>query len=204
MRLATSLGSLLALSLLACIARADTLDQFSFVSAGLNIEFTLPASVSGSDAVLGGNQYTFNPAPGSLNGVPSTVSAHLIFPGACSSCDTLFLGVTPDDPALGTVATYEFGLPNLYDLTFPGPDSVMLAFLPGTYSSEYIVHAFYDIEPATITVTPQTTAATPEPPSLTLVALATLLSLGVATRGLRRAPSIILHSEGALASRQPR
>ncbi len=176
MRCATSLFLLLALASVACTAHADAIDQFSITSAGLDIEFPLAPSVTAENSLLVG-QYAAPTAPGTVNGGPSTIDARFIFPGACSACDIIFVSTTPLDRNAGTGGLYEIGLPDLYEYTAVDQNDVTLSFIPGSYPSDYIVHPYYDVVSAAITVTAENTAVTPEPPTLTLAALAVLVSL---------------------------
>lgn len=178
MRLFATLPLLLAS--LAMPAHADSFDHFSVVGNGQDFEFSLSATSTGPDTNFS-RQYSFGQVSGTLNGTAQNIYASIIFPTA--------QGVGADTFTVGTTGTYtELALPSMYDLSFtttaPFVGTGTLTFLPGRYTSFVVAPTVAPYLTYSITVTPQGSAVTPEPPTFVLLMTATLITF-VLTRTKR-------------------
>ena len=153
-------------------AHADTIDDFVLTGNGESVTFSLPGTTEGYILHAHFNSF-FESAPGTIDGSPVTLGALFYV--------SFFAGLQPGTPALGISSTPLTSFPSdLYGFIaytfnevpaqFPNPSdegTVYFTFVPGTYElkdSPYTPGLAY-----TLTITPQTPAATPEPASLTLL-----------------------------------
>ncbi len=181
MRAVASFLLLLASCLLPASALGDAMDQISVIGGGQDIEFALPAATTVPDALFGGS-YRFPSVPGTVNEAPTTVSAYFIFPGFCAVCDTIQLTTINGND----YNSLSLGLPNLYAITSPDLYDVTLSLLPGSYAS---VDTYpFGSSSYTIDISPQASANTPEPPTLLLLATATLGLVALPLRRRRLCP----------------
>jgi hypothetical protein len=150
-------------------ARADAIDDFVITGNGLDITFSLPASPPGNESTCPSGIIT-SCLPGSEtafylsalvtdNGV-TTLQA-LAFP-------TIFFGGGLEIGATRYYSNYVLFTPNAATPTFT----------PGTYS----VNTLGSFGSDTLTITPETTATTPEPSTLGLLGTGVIGLIGLVRR----------------------
>jgi len=166
------LASALTLSL---TAHADTIDDFVLTGNGETLTFSLPAT-GVYTLHLHFNNFLAS-GPGTINGAPGTVGATFYVP---------YFEIVPNAPALQINSNPQSNTPNLYGsipyswfvvpAQFPTPQdegTFNVTFVPGTYQlqtgTNFLDHPFTPPLQFTLTITPETPAATPEPASLTLL-----------------------------------
>jgi hypothetical protein len=175
-------------SALTLTAHADTIDDFVLTGDGQTVTFSLPAT---GVYTLHLHFDSFSPSgPGTINGVPATVDPTFYVP---------YFEIVPQAPALSIVSNPQSNIPNLYGsipyswfvvpAEFPTPQdegTFNVTFVPGTYQLQtgttFFDHPFTPPLPFTLTITPETSAATPEPASLTLLATGTFGIISLAAR----------------------
>jgi hypothetical protein len=154
-------------------AHADTIDDFVLTGNGESVTFSLPATTEGYILHAHFNSF-FESAPGTIDGSPVTLGALFYV--------SFFAGGLPGTPALGISSTPLTSFPaDLYGFIaytfnevpaqFPNPSdegTVYFTFVPGTY--ELKDSAFTPGLAYTLTITPETPTATPEPSTLLLFA----------------------------------
>jgi PEP-CTERM motif len=169
-------------------AHADTIDDFVLTGNGETVTFSLPAT----------GVYTLHlhfdsfsaSGPGIIDGAPGTVGATFY---------VQYFEAVPQAPALTINSNPQSNIPNLYGsipyswfvvpAQFPTPQdegTFNVTFVPGTYQLQNTGLFFQPPTPLqfTLTITPETsTAATPEPASLTLLATG---ALGITAFAARR------------------
>lgn len=156
---------LLALALVPRPAHADPMDQITFVGDGDTIQFLVPASTTGPDDLINSD---FNPvvSDATVNGVPGDVGVGIVYNIICGICPGILLNANSQ--------IYTLYLPDLYQLTYPSSTTETFTFVPGTYdTAEEAINVYGDV-PFTITIAPEAATATPEPPSLWLLATGVL------------------------------
>lgn len=172
-------------------AHADAIDDFVLTGSGQTISYSLPATSSFPDYSL--FNFFNESAPTTIDGVSSgVVTGSYYVIGAFFP--TLVLDVTD---AVGTPGLNLYG-PKFFSVDYvpasnPLPylqDDVVPTFTPGTYTLQDYGSPFNPLSspiPYTLTITSETaTAATPEPPSLTLLATGALGLIGLAAIKRRR------------------
>jgi hypothetical protein len=137
------------------------MDNFTIIGGGATIDFSLPASTTGEFEIPFG-QDNFGQVSGTVNGLNELIAVNFITGTGCAECQTILLGYDS--------TSWTIGLPPLYELTPAGAMGETLTFIPGTYTTGGYSQPF-DTVPFEIQVT-SATAATPEPPTLSLSALA--------------------------------
>jgi hypothetical protein len=173
-------------------AHADTIDDFKLTGGGQTITFSLPAT---GVYTLHEHFNSFGAnGPGTIDGTPVTIGATFYV-----------LNVNPGDPALGLFSIPLLPLPDelwgsisynwfIVPAEFPNPSdegTFNVTFIPGTYQLQN--SSPYHLPPPvlfdyTLTITPETTASTPEPASLTLLATGALGIISIAARRRRARP----------------
>ncbi|HWW97039.1 MAG TPA: PEP-CTERM sorting domain-containing protein [Edaphobacter sp.] len=177
--------------LLPLTAHADTVDDFTLVGQGHTITYSLPATSAFPD-FFHFNSFTES-APTTIDGVSGYVeSGQYFFPGL--NTPRLLIGVPSSVFGVGFL---EFSGPVFFTATTepasnPPPDfqdDVVPTFTPGIYTLQSLGPALQPFSPPvfyTLTITPETsTASTPEPASLTLLATGALGIMSVATKRKR-------------------
>ncbi|MEO6815610.1 MAG: PEP-CTERM sorting domain-containing protein [Edaphobacter sp.] len=189
------LASVLSLPL---AAHADAIDDFVLTGGGQTITYSLPATSSYPDFDL--FNFFRETAPTTVNGVSVGVVQSLYYVTAFNPfAPTLILDVADaaGNPGLNLYGPQFFSI-DYVPATNPYPywqDDVVPTFIPGTYSLQDVSfpNPLGPTQPAipyTLTITQETpTAATPEPPSLALLATGALALLGLAALKRRR-PSL--------------
>jgi PEP-CTERM motif len=169
-------------------AHADTIDDFVLTGNGETVTFSLPAT---GVYTLHLHFDSFSPSgPGTINGAPATLDPTFY---------VQYFEIVPQAPALSIVSNPQSNIPNLYGsipyswfvmpAPFPTPQdegTFNVTFVPGTYQLQN-TGLFFPPPPTplqfTLTITPETsTAATPEPASLTLLATGALGIISLAAR----------------------
>jgi PEP-CTERM motif len=174
-----TLALLASASTLPLAAHADTIDDFVLTGNGETITFSLPAT----------GVYTLHlhfdsfsaSGPGTIDGAPGTVGGTFYVP---------YFEIVQGAPNLQIGSNPPSNIPNLYGsipyswfvvpAPFPTPSNegtFNVTFVPGTYQLTNTTPSFPAPIPLqfTLTITPETsTAATPEPASLTLLATGAL------------------------------
>jgi hypothetical protein len=169
-------------------AHADTIDDFVLTGNGETVTFSLPAT----------GVYTLHlhfdsfsaSGTGIIDGAPGIVGATFY---------VQYFEAVPQAPALTINSNPQSNIPNLYGsipyswfvvpAQFPTPQdegTFNVTFVPGTYQLQNTGLFFQPPTPLqfTLTITPETsTAATPEPASLTLLATG---ALGITAFAARR------------------
>jgi hypothetical protein len=169
-------------------AHADTIDDFVLTGNGETVTFSLPAT--GVYTFHGHFDSFFTSAPGTINGAPVTLDPTFY---------VQYFENVPQAPALSIFSKPPSNIPNLYGsiaytwsivpAQFPNPQdegTLYITFVPGTYQLQ-TTGFFPPFNPPldfSLTITPETsTAATPEPASLTLLATG---ALGITSLAARR------------------
>jgi hypothetical protein len=161
----------LLLFVLAPPAHADPMDDFSIIGGGATIDFSLPASTTQACLTCIGSsndQFNFGSVTGTVNNISQPIGLNFVIGSGCAECGTVLLSYPstswtiylPDPTSL-------YGI--TYSGTFPNQD-VTLTFIPGDYMTNGYNQSF-DFAQFEVKVTPEA-AATPEPPTLYLSALA--------------------------------
>jgi len=188
------LASVLALPL---AAHADAIDDFVLTGGGQTIAYSLPATSSYPDFDL--FNFFRETAPTTVNGVSVGVVQSLYYPAVFDPfAPTLIIDV-PD--AAGNPGLNLYG-PQFFSIDSVPADNpppylqldIVATFIPGTYTLQDVGSPFNFPTtpiPYTLTITQETaTAATPEPPSLALLATGAFGLIGLAAIERRRiAPS---------------
>jgi hypothetical protein len=169
-------------------AHADTVDDFTLVGQGHTITYSLPATSAFPD-FLHFNSFTES-APTTVDGVSGYVeSGQYFFPSL--NTPRLLIGVPSSVFGIGFL---EFSGPVFFTSTTepasnPPPDfqdDVVPTFTPGLYTLQSLGPALQPFSPPvfyTLTITPETsTASTPEPSSLALLATGALGLISLAAR----------------------
>ena len=169
-------------------AHADTIDDFTLVGQGHTITYALPATSAFPD-FFHFNSFTES-APTTIDGVSGSVeSGQYFFPGL--NTPRLLIDVPASVFGVGFL---EFSGPVFFTSTTepasnPPPDfqdDVVPTFTPGIYTLQSLGSALQPFSPPvfyTLTITQETsTAPTPEPASLTLLATGALGIISVAAR----------------------
>jgi hypothetical protein len=169
-------------------AHADTLDDFTLTGQGHTITYSLPATSAFPD-FSHFNSFSES-ASTTVDGVSGFVeSGQYFIPGP--NTPRLLIGVPSSVFGIGFL---EFSGPVFFTFTTepasnPPPDfqdDVVATFTPGTYTLESLGSALQPFSPPvfyTLTIAPETsTAPTPEPASLTLLATGALGILSLANR----------------------
>jgi hypothetical protein len=168
-------------------AHADTIDDFVLTGNGDTVTFSLPAT---GVYTLHEHFDSFSASgPGTIDGAPATVDATFY---------VQYFESVPQAPALSIFSSPQSNIPNLYGsipyswyvvlAQFPNPQdegTLYITFVPGTYQLQ-TTGFFPPFTPPLdfgLTITPDaSTAATPEPASITLLATGALGVLSVAAR----------------------
>jgi PEP-CTERM motif len=176
-------------------AHADTIDDFVLTGNGETVTFSLPAT----------GVYTLHlhfdnfqaSGPGTIDGATATVGAAFYVP---------YFEIVQGAPDLSVDSNPLSNIPNLYGsipyswfvvpAEFPNPSdegTFNVTFVPGTYQLQtgttIFDHPFTPPLPFTLTITPETsTAPTPEPASLILLATGALGAITTLKRRKSMAP----------------
>jgi hypothetical protein len=154
-------------------AHADAVDDFVLTGNGLDITFSLPASPPG-------NEMTCPPsAPSCLPGSETFFTAStLVTTNGVTSTETLDFPTLRFGGGLDIGATRFFGNQALYT-----PDAATPTFLLGTFDVSIINSGgFPPILDYSLTITPASTAPTPEPSTLALLSTGVLGLVSLARR----------------------
>jgi hypothetical protein len=151
------------------------MDDFSITTSGATIDFSLPASTTQACLTCLGSsndQFNFGSVTGTVNGASQSIHLNFVVGASCAECETILLSYPS--------TSWTIDLPALYGITYSGTypnEDVTLTFVPGDYKTSGYSQP-YDNVPFEITITPET-AATPEPPTLSLSALAAASLFGL-------------------------
>ncbi len=159
-------------------AHALTLDDFTLIGEGHSITFSLPDTGITPDHLHGVT--LTESASTTIDGVPGyTESATFYVAGGLGLPQFLFtVPSTIDNGELvfaGPYATTFTVIPTANPIPVIHPDDLLVTFVPGVYT--YLDNSYLNYPPHfyTLTITPEaTTAATPEPSSLVLLATGAL------------------------------
>ena len=173
-KLLVLLSACLSITLFPRAARGDTIDNFTLVGNGHTVTWSLPGAASFPDFSL--FNFFSESAPATVDGISGYSVAgnyYVIFYPFLSV--ELFLPTSVFGTSALPLAGPQFTTFSTVPATNPPPYlpyDVIGGFIPGTYSLHDVL-----TNPATdftLTVTQQTVAATPEPPSLLLLATGAL------------------------------
>jgi hypothetical protein len=187
----TLLASAFALPL---TVHADTIDDFVLTGAGHTISYSLPATSSFLDFSL--FNFFSEGAPATIDGVSGYSVGGLYYVEGPPT--TLILSVPS---SVFGVTQLRLGGPKFFSVDFeniqepfPYTGLVVPTFTPGTYTlfqQDNFLDPLFPAVDFTLTITPETsTAPTPEPASLTLLATGALGIISVAARR-RRARQVL-------------
>jgi hypothetical protein len=153
-------------------AHADTIDDFVLTGGGDTITFSLPATPSNASPVyiMGGPETAGFTITDSIIVNGQTTSALFEFTNGFAQNSAGFILDTPGNPEY-------FHGPGLYS-----GSSVTPTFLTGTFTLDLFVSTFPPEVPYTLTITPETATATPEPSTLALLTTGTFGLIAFAAR----------------------